>query len=264
MPLSFSEDYIGKVRRMFGLNMYEAKIWLALLSQGKSTNGKLSDLANIPKSRSYDILVSLENVGFVVRELGKPITYKATPPSELLANMKEKTEESYKAQVEKIEKLKDSEVLKDLQKLYEKGITFVKEGEVASAYQGLPSAFMKIKNEIRTAKDEVLIVSTEKSLEQKIRSLNRALAEAKAKGVSVKVYAPIEQLKEELEHEINRVGKFTKLNIDLGRFIIVDGKTVFIFTQNDKDVHPSSEVVVSIRGDYLVDKFKSLVEAHSK
>lgn len=263
MSLSFSEDYIGKARRMFGLNLYEVKVWLALLSQGKSTNGKLSDLANIPKSRSYDILVSLENAGFVVRELGKPITYKATPPSELLANMKERAEESHKAQLDKIEKLKESEVLKDLQKLYEKGITFVKEGEVASAYQGLPAAFLKIKNDIRSAKSEVLIISTERSLEPKIRSLKRALNEAKGKGVDVKVYAPVEQLKAELEEEINRIGKFTKLNIDLGRFIIIDGKTVFLFTQNDKETHPSSEVVVSIRGDYLVNRFKELVEAHS-
>jgi hypothetical protein len=34
MALSFSEDYIAKIRRMFGLNLYEAKVWLALLSQG--------------------------------------------------------------------------------------------------------------------------------------------------------------------------------------------------------------------------------------
>ena len=45
MALSFSEDYIAKIRRMFGLNLYEAKVWLALLSQGKSTSGKLSEIA---------------------------------------------------------------------------------------------------------------------------------------------------------------------------------------------------------------------------
>ena len=93
MALSFGEDYIGKIRRLFGLNLYEAKMWLALLSQGKSTSGKLSDIANIPKSRSYDILVSLENGGFVIRNLGKPISYRAVPPSDLIERLEEKAKE---------------------------------------------------------------------------------------------------------------------------------------------------------------------------
>ena len=84
MALSFSEEYISRIRRLFDLNLYEAKVWLALLSQGRSTTSKLSDIANIPKSRAYDILVSLENSGFVIKEATKPMSYSAVPPTELL------------------------------------------------------------------------------------------------------------------------------------------------------------------------------------
>ncbi|MBS3095823.1 hypothetical protein J4480_00115, partial [Candidatus Woesearchaeota archaeon] len=38
----------------FGINGYEVKIWTALLSRGVSTAGELSDIANVPRSRSYD------------------------------------------------------------------------------------------------------------------------------------------------------------------------------------------------------------------
>jgi len=38
----------------FGLNSYEAKLWVALLSRGVSTAGELSDIANVPRSRTYD------------------------------------------------------------------------------------------------------------------------------------------------------------------------------------------------------------------
>ena len=62
------EEFLSKLRRYFGLNLYEVKIWTALLSRGVSTAGELSDIANVPRSRSYDILESLEKKGFVNSE----------------------------------------------------------------------------------------------------------------------------------------------------------------------------------------------------
>ena len=46
------EEFLGKLRRFFNLNLYEVKIWTALLSRGVSTAGELSDIANVPRSRS--------------------------------------------------------------------------------------------------------------------------------------------------------------------------------------------------------------------
>ncbi|MBS3103087.1 hypothetical protein J4458_06625 [Candidatus Woesearchaeota archaeon] len=46
--------------RELGLNTYESKIWTALLSRGVSTAGELSDIANVPRSRSYDVLDARE------------------------------------------------------------------------------------------------------------------------------------------------------------------------------------------------------------
>ena len=54
-----------KQLRNLGLNSYEVKIWTALLSRGVSTAGELSGIANVPRSRSYDVLESLEKKGFV-------------------------------------------------------------------------------------------------------------------------------------------------------------------------------------------------------
>ena len=59
------DEFLNKLRRYFGLNLYEVKIWAALLSRGVSTAGELSDIANVPRSRSYDVLESLEKKGFV-------------------------------------------------------------------------------------------------------------------------------------------------------------------------------------------------------
>ena len=78
------EEFLSQIRRYFALNLYEVKIWSALLSRGVATAGELSDIANVPRSRSYDVLESLERKGFVIMKLGKPIKYIAVPPTEVL------------------------------------------------------------------------------------------------------------------------------------------------------------------------------------
>ncbi len=262
MALSFGEDYIGKIRRLFGLNLYEAKMWLALLSQGKSTSGKLSDIANIPKSRSYDILVSLENGGFVIRNLGKPISYRAVPPSDLIDRLEEKSKEELDKKIDKLNKLKDSAVMKDLQSLYDRGIKFVEENKVATSYQGAEAAYFRMKKSIKEAKNEIVVISSAAGLENKIKALGRALKQAKANNVTIHLYAPIKDVSDAMAAELKQIGKLNRTNLDIGRFVIVDGDEMFIFTENDGETHPSNEIVLHIKGKYLPEKIKKLAMVH--
>ena len=61
--------------KVFGLNTYEARIWTALLSRGISTAGELSDIANVPRSRSYDVL---EDGAFIAMMTGAQINVAGT------------------------------------------------------------------------------------------------------------------------------------------------------------------------------------------
>ena len=75
------KDFLNKLKD-FGLNSYESKLWIALLSRGVSTAGELSDIANVPRSRSYDVLESLEKKGYVekihgVEEFVKKISIRS-------------------------------------------------------------------------------------------------------------------------------------------------------------------------------------------
>jgi len=90
--MMMDEQETIKKTKFFGLNTYEAKIWVSLLSKGTSTAGELSDIANVPRSRSYDVLESLEKKGFVVLKSGKPIKYLAVPPKDVLKNLKRQIE----------------------------------------------------------------------------------------------------------------------------------------------------------------------------
>ena len=118
------KDFLNKLRD-FGLNTYESKLWTALLSRGISTAGELSDISNVPRSRTYDVLESLEKKGFIIMKIGKPIKYIAVPPDEVLERVKKKIKEDSEKQAEVINDLREGEVITELNLLHHQGIELV-------------------------------------------------------------------------------------------------------------------------------------------
>jgi len=57
-------DEVELLRRFFGLNQYEARVYIALLKRPMSLS-EVSSAAKIPKPRVYDVVRSLESKGFV-------------------------------------------------------------------------------------------------------------------------------------------------------------------------------------------------------
>src|SRR4030065_1915170 len=108
------EEFLSKLRRYFSLNLYEVKIWTALLSRGVSTAGELSDIADVPRSRAYDVLESLERKGFVIVKPEKPIKYMAISPNEVLDRVQRRLTEKTEERQLRFAGLKTSEILKEL------------------------------------------------------------------------------------------------------------------------------------------------------
>src|SRR3989338_6730139 len=127
------DDFLSKLRQYFGLNLYEVRIWTALLSRGVSTAGELSDIGNVPRSRSYDVLESLEKKGFVVMKLGKPIKYLAVEPQEVVHRVKKLIREDADIKVKKLEELRGSDVLNELNTLHTQGIEFIEPADLSGA-----------------------------------------------------------------------------------------------------------------------------------
>jgi len=112
--------------KIFNLNSYESKIWLALLMKGSDSAGSLSDLAEVPRSRCYDVLESLEKKGFIMMKIGKPIKYIAVSPSEVIERIKQKLKSDLNDQIKKINDLNGSELMNSLNKLYNSNNTSIK------------------------------------------------------------------------------------------------------------------------------------------
>src|SRR3989344_7742897 len=112
------DDLLSKLRRYFDLNLYEVKLWGSLLSRGVSTAGELSDIADVPRSRSYDVLESLEKKGFVVMKLGKPIKYIAIPPNEVVDRVRKNMHMESQEKIKRLETVRGSPLLVELETLH--------------------------------------------------------------------------------------------------------------------------------------------------
>ena len=112
------EDFLKKLRASFDLNEYEVKIWTALLSRGVASAGELAEISNVPRSRSYDVLETLEKKGFIIMKLGKPIKYMAVKPEEILRRVKNNVQKRAQEQVKSLEEVRRFKDTNECQSCY--------------------------------------------------------------------------------------------------------------------------------------------------
>ena len=82
------QELVNRIKDYFGLNVYEAKVWLALLKKGIASAGEVSEMSGIPRSRAYDVLESLEKRGFAMAKLDKPVKYIGVKPKIIIEKLK--------------------------------------------------------------------------------------------------------------------------------------------------------------------------------
>ena len=217
--------------REFGLNNYETKLWVALLSEGVSTAGELSGVANVPRSRSYDVLESLRKKGFVIVKQGKPISYKAVPPEDVIKNTKERVNERANKQIKLIEELKTKNLFNELEKIYKQSTDLTEPNEFVGSFKDKTNIKNQLQYMLKNAKNFVYITETTKGLNFNMDFLIKTLPALEKKGVDVRVIADIDK---------NTGQKFNKIKIKntklRNRFYIVDGKEMLFMLFNDYDI----------------------------
>ncbi|MDO8740349.1 MAG: helix-turn-helix domain-containing protein [Candidatus Woesearchaeota archaeon] len=253
------EEFLSKLRRYFSLNLYEVKIWTALLSRGVSTAGELSDIGNVPRSRSYDVLESLEKKGFVIMKLGKPIKYIAVPPSEVIERVKKNMREDADDKVKRLEELKGTEVIGELNTLHKEGIELVEPSDLSGSLRGRHNLYNHIELTIRNAEESVTIMTTTQGLIRKIEGLKPTFEKLKKRGVKIRIAAPITKEAAAAVKDISSVAEIRNTN-SKARFIIVDGKELIFMVLDDKDVHPTYDVGIWINSPFFAGALEELFE----
>jgi len=239
------KSFLNKLRD-FGLNSYEAKIWTALLSRGVSTAGELSDIANVPRSRSYDVLESLEKKGFVIVKLGKPIKYIAVKPSVVLERVKEKVKKDAEERIKILEEIKQDNILEELNLLHESSSNFTKTEEIIGAFKGRDKIYNHLYMLMKNAKKSIIIKTTDEGVKRKIKKFKNILKKSKEKGVNVKILAPIQKTN---DNSLNFIK--IKKHPHNARFVVVDNEDVLLMLNNDKKIHPDYDVGIWFKSKLL-------------
>jgi sugar-specific transcriptional regulator TrmB len=255
------EEFLNKLRQIFNLNLYEVRIWTALLSRGVSTAGELSDIGNVPRSRAYDILESLEKKGFVVMKLGKPIKYIAVEPKEVIERIKKSIKEEADKNIQKLKDLSSGDILQELNTLHKQGVEFVEPSDLSGALRGRHNIYAHLESMVKRATKSVTIVTTSKGLIRKLETLYPTLTKLSKKGVKIRILAPPDQESSKVVKDISKIAEVKDAKGLNSRFCIVDGKEVLFITMDDKDVHPSYEVGVWVNTPYFANTLEKMLDA---
>ncbi|MEM3091343.1 MAG: helix-turn-helix domain-containing protein [Candidatus Pacearchaeota archaeon] len=254
------EEFLSRLRKIFDLNLYEVKVWTALLSRGTSTAGELSNISDVPRSRTYDILESLEKKGFVVMKLGKPIKFVALKPTEVVERVKKNLLIEAKERSKRLESLKNDEVLEELNSLFTKGIKFIEPSDLSGSIKGRQNIYNHLDMMIRDAEKSITIMTTAEGLNRKLEVLMPALERAKKRGVRIRIAAPINSNNIKIAKEFKKVAEVRDTDKIKGRFTIVDGKQIMFMLLDDEKFHPNYDLGVWIHTDFFAQALENIFE----
>ena len=252
------KDFLNKLKD-FGLNTYESKLWTALLSRGVSTAGELSDIANVPRSRSYDVLESLEKKGFAITKLGKPIKYIAVPPEEVLERVKKNMKDAATEKVKRLDDLKGTEVVNELQALHSQGIELVEPADLSGSLKGRHNLYNHLELTIRNAEHSVIVMTTSQGLVRKIEGLKPTFEKIKKRGVKIRIAAPLTKDCKAAVKDMASVAEIKHTN-SKGRFIIVDDQEIIFMVMDDSEVHPTYDVGIWVNTPFFASAMSGLFD----
>ncbi|MBI2452521.1 TrmB family transcriptional regulator [Candidatus Pacearchaeota archaeon] len=185
--MMIKQDLVKRIKEYFDLNIYETKVWMALLSRGIASAGEISVISGVPRSRTYDVLESLEKRGFAIVKIGKPVKYIAVKPTEVIEKMKVVAMHDANEKVKSLVNLKDTTEYEELEKLHKTGISPIRVHEITGSLKGRSNILAKLRELIHSTKKELIISTSINDFEDKSRVLLPAIEQAAKNGIKLKI-----------------------------------------------------------------------------
>ena len=237
--------------KSIGLNLYERKIFVALLAKGVATAAEVSEIANVPRSRSYDVLESLVEKGFVVFQASKPIKYMALAPRDALERMQENMRKRHAETLERIDKLKSSPMIKEMEKVYKDGLNLVEPADMTGTLKGTSTIERQMQSIFKTAKKTINIVTTEQGFNALYSRHFRILKKIGKSGVKLRIAAPFVPGSEAAKSFAD-IAELRNIKAATGRLVTVDDEHVLLALTDDKKVHETQDTIFWANSPHVV------------
>ena len=249
------QELVKKVQDYFDLNTYETKAWLALLGKGIASAGEIAEISGVPRSRTYDVLESLEKRGFAIVKLGKPVKYLVVKPKMILEKLKNNTLRNTEERIQSLSKIKESPEYKQLDELYKGGIIPVKKENLSTSLKGKSNISNQIREILQNAKKEVIICTNVSDINSKMKLFQQTFDRLNNSRIKLKVaLTGDEKMINQLSKKLNI--KFKKINID-AKFFIIDRNEVLFYVSKNSD---QEDIAIWLNSEFFADAFASLFD----
>ena len=231
-----------------------------MLSKGIASAGEINEISGVPRSRTYDVLESLEKQGFAMAKIGKPTKYIVVKPTLVLEKLKKKTLQHAEEKVKVLDKLKGTKEYEELESLHNTSFSPIKREDISGALKGKSDIYSHLRELVDNSEKEVLVSMPASELLDKARifkGLFEKFAEKKL-AVKVAVNGSDEDVKKIAEKYSIKPIK-TKVS---SKFFIIDRKQVlFSLTNSGKE---DEEIAVWLNSDFFSSSLASMFEASLK
>jgi sugar-specific transcriptional regulator TrmB len=193
-------------------------------------------------------------------KLGKPIKYIAVPPQEVVERVKKNMKEEADMRVKRLEDLRNTDILNELNTLHTQGVELVEPADLAGSIRGRHNLYNHLELAIRNAEKTVTIMTTPQGLLRKIEGLKPTFEKLKKRGVKIRIAAPITKEQRAAVKEIEDLAEVRVADAK-ARFCVVDGKELIFMVMDDQDVHPTYDVGIWVNTPFFAGALENLFES---
>lgn len=249
------QELIGKIKDYFNLNIYETKVWLALLGKGTASAGEIAEISGVPRSRTYDVLESLEKKGFAIVKIGKPLKHIGVKPRMILEKLKNDVRRNAEERIIGLSNIKSTEEFTKLEELYKTGIVPIKGEDITAALKGRLNISNHIREVLQNAKKEVIICTNANEIKSKLKLFQQTFSNLNKANIKINMaLSGDEELIKQLEKVLNVKIKLTNLDT---KFFIVDRKEMLFYISKGED---KEDIAIWLNSEFFARAFATLFE----
>lgn len=252
-------ELIGKIKDYFDLNIYETKVWLALLGKGVASAGEIAGISRVPRSRTYDVLESLEKKGFAIVKLGKPVKYIGVKPKLILEKLKNNVRSDAEERIVTLSNVTTTNEFEQLEHLYKGGISPVKREDLSLSLKGRTNISNHLREILQNAEKEVIICLNAEEMKAKMKLFKETIERLKKANIKIKIALSGDETMIKKIAELLGV-KINKIDIDTKFFIIDRQEILFYLSKNNND----EDIAIWLNSGFFADAFTCLFEKAMK
>jgi len=226
-------ELVNKIKDYFDLNVYETKVWLALLGKGIASAGEIASISMVPRSRTYDVLESLEKKGFAIVKLGKPVKYIGIKPRMIIEKLKNNVMKNAEEKVSVLSGIDKTKEFEELDLLYRNGIGIVKREDISASLKGRANIANYLREILENAEKEVIICANAEEVSSRINLFKQTIELLRKADIKIRIaLAGSDELIKKISNVLQL--KIKKINVE-AKFFIIDRKEVLFYLSQAED-----------------------------